>query len=125
MILVDTSVWVDHLRAHDQGLHKLLEGGLVRTHPFIIGEIALGNLRQRNAVISALRRLPRIAIATDDEVLFLVERHSLAGLGIGYVDTHLLASTLLTPGTSLWTRDERLARVAAELQVGFETLPSA
>lgn len=117
MILADTSVWVDHLRQGDAGLTDLLGHGQVLMHPFIIGEIALGILRQRRVVLEALGELPRVVVATDAEVLQFVESRSLAGRGVGYVDAHLLASLHLTPGTALWTRDKRLHGVAAEMGV--------
>ena len=113
MILVDTSVWIDHLRAHDTVLADLLGQGQVASHPFVIGELALGNLRQRARILVDLQSLPQTAVATGAEILRFIEVHSLAGLGIGYVDAHLLAGALLTPGTSLWTRDKGL-RAAAE-----------
>lgn len=115
MILVDTTVWVDHLRAGDKTLAGLLESGRALTHPFVIGELALGNLRQRQAILAYLQDLPEANIATDREVLQFIERHALAGLGVGYVDVHLLASTSLTAGSSLWTRDKRLSGVAERL----------
>ena len=114
MILVDTSVWVDHLRAADARLGARLEAGLVLTHPFVIGEIALGNLRQRQAVLAALGSLTMTLVATDAEVLHFIEQAGLARRGIGYVDAHLLAAARLTGGTRLWTRDRRLHAVAAE-----------
>ncbi len=98
MILVDTSVWVDHLRFGDEALAGLLETGRVLVHPFVIGELALGNLRQRHVILGYLRDLPQVAVASSGEVLQFIERHDLAGLGIGYVDAHLLATTQLTPG---------------------------
>ncbi len=114
MILVDTSIWVDHLRQSDARLKKLLESGQVVIHPFVVGELALGNLRQRNVVLSALRDLPQAVSASNEEVLDFIELRALAGLGIGWVDAHLLASTQLTSAT-LWTRDKRLNTVAARL----------
>jgi predicted nucleic acid-binding protein len=120
VILVDTSVWVDHLRAGDKTVASLLEAGRVLAHPFVIGELALGNLRQRHKVLPYLQDLPQAKVATDREVLHFIERHALAGLGIGYVDVHLLASTRLTAGSSLWTRDKRLSSVAARLGVATE-----
>lgn len=113
MILADTSVWVDHLRQSDAELASLLEHGHVQMHPFVLGEIALGTLRQRAIVLDALGNLPSATIATDPEVLHFIERQALAGRGIGYVDAHLLASLHLTPGTALWTKDKRLHGVAA------------
>lgn len=115
MILVDTSVWIDHLRAGDEMLKMLLQRNRVRTHPFVIGEVALGSLRQRAAVLGALRGLPTATVAADSEVSQLIEDETLHGLGIGYVDAHLLAAVRLTPGTALWTRDRRLHSVAERL----------
>ena len=115
MILVDTSVWVDHLRATDKTLSGLLENGRVLAHPFVVGELALGNLRQLKAILTSLQDLPQADVASDQEVLHFIERYALPGLGIGYVDAHLLASAQLTAGASLWTRDKRLHRVADEL----------
>lgn len=117
MILVDSSVWIDHLRRGDARLAALLETGLVLTHPFVIGELAMGHLRQRDMVLSALNALPRAMIATDDEVLAMTNRGRLHGRGIGWVDAHLLAATRLTPDAALWTRDRRLAGVAEELRI--------
>ena len=118
MILVDTSVWVDHLRAGDETLVGLLEGGAVLTHPFIIGELALGKLGQREMVLGALSDLPRAVVATDAEVLQFIDRHAIFGLGVGYIDVHLLAAVRLTAGAGLWTRDKRLQGVAARLGMG-------
>ena len=115
MILADTSVWVDHLRAGDKALAALLETGMVQVHPFVIGELALGNLREREIVLNALSGLPRTGVATDAETLHFIGRHALFGRGIGYVDAHLLAAVQLTAGTELWTKDKRLHGVAAEL----------
>lgn len=88
MILVDTSVWVDHLRASDDVLVGLLESGRVLTHPFVIGVLALANLAQREIVLSALSNLPRAITATDLEVLHFIDRHKLFGRGVGYIDIH-------------------------------------
>lgn len=118
MILVDSSVWIDHLRRTNDRLVVLLEDVAVAIHPFVIGELALGSLRERTNVISALSDLPTVIEAGHDEVLGLIERRSLFARGLGYVDVHLLASTLLTGGTKLWTLDKRLAAVADELGIG-------
>jgi predicted nucleic acid-binding protein len=115
VILADTSVWVDHLRASDKTLVALLETGMVLAHPFVIGELALGNLRQREIVLTALADLPHAGVATDAEVLHFIERHALFGRGIGYIDAHLLAAVQLTAGTELWTNDTRLHGVAVQL----------
>ena len=115
MILVDTSVWVEHLRSANATLTDLLGDGEVLGHPFVLGELALGNLRQRTDVLRMLRRLPQAASASHGEVLELVEREALFGRGIGYFDAHLLAAARLTLGSKLWTRDHRLQVVVAEL----------
>ncbi|MDE3174937.1 MAG: type II toxin-antitoxin system VapC family toxin [Pseudomonadota bacterium] len=115
MILVDTSVWVGHLRAHDAALARLLEVTAVCAHPYIIGEIALGQLRQRKLVLRALESLPRALVATDHEVSRFTERHALYGRGIGYVDVCLLTAASLTANARLWTNDRKLAAVAADL----------
>ena len=115
MILVDTSVWIDHLRLGNAGLARLLDSGQVMAHPFIIGELALGNLRQRDQVLGAMRELPRVHVAVDSEVLHFIDEAALFGRGIGYIDAHLLASLRLTPGTRLWTKDQRLHAVAERL----------
>jgi predicted nucleic acid-binding protein len=115
VILVDTSVWVDHLRAGDQTLAGLLNRGMVLAHPFVIGELALGVLRQRALVLDALSDLPQASIATDIEVLQFIDHHDLFGRGIGYIDVHLLAAVRLTTGAVLWTHDKRLHRVAERL----------
>ncbi len=123
MILVDTSVWVDHLRHGEPMLADSLDKGVVLVHPFVIGEIALGTLRQRDRVLNALSGLPRTAIATDSEVLHVIERHALHGRGIGYVDVHLLAAVRLTSDALLWTRDKRLHAVAEELDLAMGQPP--
>ncbi|ANN65588.1 type II toxin-antitoxin system VapC family toxin [Bordetella bronchialis] len=115
MILVDTSVWIDHLNASEPLLASLLADGQVLVHPFVIAEIALGSVKDREAVLGALRDLPNALVATPQETLFLIEREGLYNRGIGYVDTSLLASARLQPGTTVWTRDKRLARAADEL----------
>ena len=115
MILVDTSVWIDHLRQGDIALVNLLNTGRVLAHPFIIGELALGNLQQRDAILATLSNIPRAKIATDEEVLALINQSKLYGLGIGYIDAHLLASVRMTPSTLLWTRDKSLSKAAKQL----------
>lgn len=117
MILVDTSVWIGHLRAADARLIALLERNEVLCHPFVIGELAMGSLRQRNVVLAALSALPGATAATDKEVQHLVSEQRLFCLGIGWVDAHLLAATRLTPGARLWTLDKRLERAAIPLGI--------
>ena len=114
MILVDTSVWIDHLRGGDARLAALLEAGRVLSHPFVIGELACGNLRNRAEVLTLLHELPRAVAATDAEVLAFIETHTLMGRGIGYLDAHLLAAAALS-AARLWTRDRRLATAAHDL----------
>jgi predicted nucleic acid-binding protein len=119
VILVDTSVWISHLRAGDRILADLLYAGMVLTHPFVIGELALGNLRQREVVLGALSDLPVVNMATDREALHFIDRHALCGRGIGYVDVHLLAAVRLTPGAKLWTSDKRLHATAVHLDAAM------
>jgi predicted nucleic acid-binding protein len=114
MILLDTSVWADHLRRGDSRVVTVLESGQAASHAFVIGELACGNFRSRARVIDLLRALPQATLATDDEVLYFIDRHRLVGRGIGYVDAHLLASVAIG-GLLLWTRDRRLREIAAEL----------
>jgi len=117
VILVDTSIWVEHLRTGNQELAALLEAGTVLIHPFVIGELALGNLRQREILLNALSDLPRASVATDAEVLHFIDHHALFGRGIGYIDAHLLAAARLTAGAALWTNDKRLHGVAEQLRL--------
>ena len=119
MILVDTSVWVEHLRRREGVLAAALEAGQVLMHPFILGELACGNLKRRSDVLSLMRDLPVAPIATEDEALGLIERRRLMGRGIGYIDIHLLASAILAGTARLWTRDKRLANVADEMALAF------
>lgn len=119
MILVDTSVWIDHLRWGDAELSTLLNQSRVLVHPAVIAELALGQLSQRAEILDLLSNLPQATKATEGEVLSLIETHRLFGRGIGYVDAHLLAATLLTADARLWTRDKRLASAASDLGVVF------
>ena len=112
MILVDTSVWIDHLRTGDPELVGLLQDGRVLAHPWVTGELALGHLSRRSEILGLLHNLPQATVATDVEVLTLIESRHLFGLGVGYVDAHLLAATLLTPDARLWTLDKRLVTIA-------------
>ena len=115
MILVDTSVWIRHFRDRDPTLTELLERGAALTHAFVIGELALGNLRQRELVLRMLLRLPAASVATNAEVLRFIDHNALFGRGIGYVDVHLLAATRLTAGSQLRTLDKRLNEAAVQL----------
>lgn len=115
MILVDTSIWIDHLRHGEPSLVQLLESSRVLCHPFVVGELACGSLKHRALIVGALGDLPQAVQATHREALLFLERHALAGRGIGWVDLHLLASTVLTSGARLWTADKRLAGMAGEL----------
>ena len=115
MILVDTSVWIDHLRTGHPKLVHLLEHGSVLGHPWVTGELSLGRLQRRSEVLGLLGNLPQATVATPTEVLAMVERHKLHGAGIGYVDAQLLAATLLTANARLWTSDKRLAAIATRL----------
>ena len=117
MILVDTCVWVDHLARRDELMASLLERKEVAIHPFVIGEIALGSLRSRARLMSQLNELPRVAVASDREVVALIEGRELFATRIGYVDAHLLASTIIADDAKLWTRDGPLGDVAERLGV--------
>jgi predicted nucleic acid-binding protein len=122
MILVDSSVWVDHLRQGDQRLVTLLEASQVLTHPFVVGEIALGSLKNRESILGSLKGLPQAATATDEEVQQFIESNALFGLGIGYIDAHLLAAVRLSAGSQLWTRDKRLGAIANRMGVAAEQI---
>ena len=119
MILVDTSVWIDHLHRAVPGLVDALEAADVASHPFVIGELACGTLKRRREVLSLLGALPATALATNEEALQLIESHDLMGRGIGLVDVHLIASVMLTPDCTLWTRDKRLRPVVERLAIAF------
>lgn len=118
MILLDTSVWIDHLNHGDPVVQSLLKAEQVLAHPYVLGEIALGTLRDR-ALIGVLAKVDPPMIARHDEVLRLIETEKLFGTGIGYVDAHLLASARITPELQLWTRDRRLLAVATRLGVAY------
>lgn len=116
MILLDSSIWIDHLRHNEPRVVELLTDGQVLVHPFVVAEIALGSLTRRAVVIEVLEALPQAAIALHHEVMALIEDERLFGLGIGYIDVHLLASARLA-GAPLWTRDRRLNAAAERLGV--------
>lgn len=119
MIIVDSSVWIDHLDHGDPLMTRLLDAGDVLVHPFVMGEIACGNLPNRSTVLEEMGNLYAPVVAEHGEALFVIEQQRLMGRGIGYVDVHLLASALLTDSTRLWTRDRRLHNAANELGVVF------
>ena len=119
MILVDTSIWIDHLRTADPTLVSLLDHNGVLTHPTVIGELALGSLARRATVLTLLGSLPIAVRASDDEVLAFVDAYRLHSSGLSLVDAHLLASAFLTPDARLWTRDKRLVAVAGKLGIDF------
>lgn len=114
-VLIDTSVWADHFRAGDAALVALLNDGRARMHPYVVGELAMGNIANRARTIALLRAVPSIAPVDEDAWLSFVEREELGGSGLGYVDTHLLAAAHVA-GAALWTRDRRLAARAAKLE---------
>lgn len=120
MIVVDTSVWIDHLRRTNNALVSLLESDEVLVHPFVIGELACGNFRNRPAILRVLNRLPQPVKTTDEETLFFIEERSLHGRGLGLIDVHLLASTVILGTARLWTLDSRLQRAAEKLGVSYE-----
>ena len=119
MVLVDTSVWIDHLRRTNDTLSQLLGANQVLIHPMIIGELACGNLRNRPQLLELWQQLPMARQANHPEVLHTIEQHQWMGKGIGYIDSHLLASSLLTPGTLLWTQDVRLRNLAQKIEISF------
>ena len=118
MVLVDTSVWVAHLREGNSGLEALLDEGDVMCHLFIIGELACGNLENRAEIFSLLRALPRVTHAEHEEVMHFIEGHGLMGKGLGYIDIHLLASAMLTK-VLLWTLDRKLNEISSKLGLSF------
>jgi len=120
MILVDTSVWIDHLRYHDDVLANLLNTSQVLMHPYISGELACGNLTNRTELLHLLAALPLISTALDKEVLFFIEQRSLMGKGIGYIDAHLLAAVALDGTARIWTRDKQLHKVAETLSLAWD-----
>lgn len=122
MILVDTSVWIDHLRQGEPRLADLLEDGHVVCHPFVAGEVALGHLQRRAAILTLLSNLPQMVPATHEEVLGFVESHTLQGTGLGWVDAHLLCS-VDRDRSQLWTFDRRLATIAARLGLAATAAP--
>jgi predicted nucleic acid-binding protein len=119
MVLVDSSVWIDHLSKGNGRLVQLLNDGMVMCHPFVIGELACGHLRNREEILGLLAALPQAPLADHDEVLRLIDRHSLFGRRLGWVDVHLLGSSLLA-ASALWTLDKPLSQAAGELRVAAD-----
>jgi predicted nucleic acid-binding protein len=119
MILVDTSVWIDFFDRGVPSLKALLQDGKVLAHPFVIGEFAMGTPRNRKKILADLADLPQAVVARDDEIMLFIEAHQLFGLGIGFIDAHLLASVRITPMALLWTRDRRLHEAAEKLSLAF------
>jgi predicted nucleic acid-binding protein len=119
MILLDTSVWVDHLHRGDETAAVLLEQGSVVMHPFVLGELACGTLRNRDETLRTLAALPATTVSTPEEALALIESSRLMGRGLGYIDVHLIASALIS-GDLIWSHDKQLAAAAAQLKVNFD-----
>ena len=118
MVLVDTSVWVSHLRVGNVGLEKLLNDGEVVCHPFIIGELACGNLKNRRKILTHLQSLPITILAEDEEVLEFIENNQLMGKGLGYIDVHLIASAALTD-VPLWTFGKTLDKFTKKIGINY------
>jgi len=118
MVLVDTSVWVSHLRYGNAGLEKLLNAGEVVCHPFIVGELACGNLKNRHEILAHLQSLPMAVAADHEEVLKFIENHQLMGKGLGYIDVHLIAAALLT-NVPLWTFDKTLDKIGKRIGINY------
>jgi predicted nucleic acid-binding protein len=119
-VLADTSIWVDHFRRADTLLAGLLDHGDIVIHPFVIGELLLGGVPKASDLLDDLNTLPKATNASNDEVLEFIVKRKLSGLGIGYVDAHLLASTMLTIEASIWTRDKRLLAAARSLKLAAD-----
>ncbi len=118
MVLVDTSVWVSHLRDGNVGLEKLLRDGEVVCHPFIVGELACGNLKNRDEILTYLQSLPMTILAEDEEILKFIKNNQLMGKGLGYIDIHLIASAVLTD-VPLWTLDKTLDKLSKKIDITF------
>jgi predicted nucleic acid-binding protein len=120
MILVDTSIWINHLRSGDNRLVELLDRSQVLAHPFVTGELACGNLRKGEEILRLLDDLPQSAVASPAEALYFIENNQLMGKGIGYIDVHLLAAAALMENALLWTTGKRLKRVAIGMKLAFD-----
>jgi predicted nucleic acid-binding protein len=117
VILIDTAVWINHLQAADQRLVELMSRKQAATHPFVLGELAIGNIRRRDMVLAELHKLPTVRPATHDEVMHLIAHYRLFGTGIGYIDAHLLAAARAADDVALWSADRRLLAAAIRLGV--------
>lgn len=122
MIIVDTSVWADHLHKGDRAMQLILEAGEVLMHPFVLGEIALGHLKPRNRILSDLASVPMAHVASQIEIMEFIKTNHLFGTGVGFIDVHLLTSARLS-GVRLWTRDKRLNLQAKRLGVAYQSSP--
>jgi predicted nucleic acid-binding protein len=120
MILIDTSVWADHFRMAEPQLVSFAREELIQMHPLVLGELAMGNFANRTRVLEGLMELVPAAVASDDEVLRIIESRALYGKGLGFIDAHLIASALLTPEVQFWSRDKRL--VSAAFEAGITVL---
>jgi predicted nucleic acid-binding protein len=120
MVLVDTSVWISHLRYGNSKLQNLLEDSRVVSHPFIIGELACGNLSNRAEIISLMQSLPMLDVVEQEELLLFIEHNQMMGKGLGFVDVHLVAAAILA-GIPLWTRDKKLKQACSRLNIDFPT----
>ena len=120
MVLVDTSVWIDHLRNGNAVLAELLEQNGVVMHPLVLGELACSNLRNRSQLLQLWQNLDSLREINHKEALYFIEHHGLMGKGVGYIDVHLLASVILDANSQLWTLDKRFAQVASELGCAME-----
>ncbi|MBM4329790.1 MAG: PIN domain nuclease [Deltaproteobacteria bacterium] len=118
MVLVDTSVWVSHLRYGNEELQKLLYDGEVVCHPFIVGELACGNLKHRHEILTYLQSLPMMILSEDEEVLKFIKNNQLMGKGLGYIDVHLIASAVLT-SVLLWTLDKTLNKFTEKISINY------
>jgi predicted nucleic acid-binding protein len=119
MVLLDTSIWIDHLRSSNPDVTRLLTRRQILWHPFVLGELAMGNLANRASLLHSIQSFSSATIARHHEVMSFVDTHTLYGLGIGYIDAHLLVSSKLTPDTLLWTRDTRLQAAALRFSLAY------
>ena len=120
MVFVDTSVWISHFRHGNSGLQKLLQEDRVASHPFIIGELACGNISNRTEILSLMQSLPMLDVVQHEELLLFVENNKLMGTGLGFVDVHLMAAAALAD-IPLWTQDKKLKQACSRLSIDFST----